>query len=581
MKSPSFQFFRQNAKPLAASKYCGILVLIFSLFLTSMPHTLAAVVVPSDTVSLGLFLKDNFEVGNGPSRIYGFDSDPDLAIWCSPLESEACTKATNAFGEVNWDLCMPNSKLECISEVWAIDPTGKKIAGEYVRNAPAEKTYDFEENLPLKLPKSRGMGTVWRFPGAINSSGSDTYFVSVRSSLWMKKNSGVPVADASFEVGPPIAAIAAVQEMRGNFQPVVPTDVSRGGRAVGIGGGSALGDGSTCIAIGYSDCQKVVQLPENFRFGMKIKNSRKINGWFHGRFLEPSILTEETSDGTSLSIEAAPVKVPSLDFMVPNSQIPEAARQLIFNNEKWGQSGGPQTGIKINDDPSGPHIFDLLRVFLPAYKDKATSTDTQWSFKTLNYFESNKVGQCTSQNSELAGLVTTNALGYSPGPPNFSSVTGSLEYKVASPHLEANGKVALGTYDLSLRSDIARCIYGFSNAPIKAEISIMGDEGENRVATTTVNERDGWLYLSAKGFTFSAPKIQVKLSQDAPPPVEVPKKEEISSVASPTTPVAVTAITVAPSKIIKKKTSITCVKGKSTRKVTGFSPKCPAGFKKK
>lgn len=32
---------------------------------------------------------------------------------------------------------------------------------------------------------------------------------------------------------------------------------------------------------------------------------------------------------------------------------------------------------------------------------------------------------------------------------------------------------------------------------------------------------------------------------------------------------------------IKKKTSITCVKGGVSKKVTGFSPKCPAGFKRK
>ena len=30
-----------------------------------------------------------------------------------------------------------------------------------------------------------------------------------------------------------------------------------------------------------------------------------------------------------------------------------------------------------------------------------------------------------------------------------------------------------------------------------------------------------------------------------------------------------------------KKTTITCVKGKLTKKVTSISPKCPAGYKKK
>jgi hypothetical protein len=30
-----------------------------------------------------------------------------------------------------------------------------------------------------------------------------------------------------------------------------------------------------------------------------------------------------------------------------------------------------------------------------------------------------------------------------------------------------------------------------------------------------------------------------------------------------------------------KKTSITCVKGKTTKKVTAINPKCPTGYKKK
>jgi hypothetical protein len=103
-----------------------------------------------------------------------------------------------------------------------------------------------------------------------------------------------------------------------------------------------------------------------------------------------------------------------------------------------------------------------------------------------------------------------------------------------------------------MRSDIARCIYSFSNAPIKAEISITSDDGEKKVATTVVNEKNGWLYLSAKGFTFSAPTINVKLSQEK---------------------------VVAP--VAKKKVTISCLKGKITKKVTAVSPKCPAGYKKK
>jgi hypothetical protein len=71
--------------------------------------------------------------------------------------------------------------------------------------------------------------------------------------------------------------------------------------------------------------------------------------------------------------------------------------------------------------------------------------------------------------------------------------------------------------------------------------------------------------MSAKGFTYSAPTIKVKLSQDVPTPAPS---------ATPTpSPIAKPAAA--------KKTSITCVKGKTSKKVTAVNPKCPTGFKKK
>jgi hypothetical protein len=165
--------------------------------------------------------------------------------------------------------------------------------------------------------------------------------------------------------------------------------------------------------------------------------------------------------------------------------------------------------------------------------------------------------KCSASNNALSGIVTTNALTYSAGPPSYDKSTGSLNFKVASPHYEADGKTeALGSYDLALRSDVARCIYGFSKAPISAEISITSLDGEKKVATTLVNERNGWLYLSAKGFTFSSPVINIKLTQEA---VVVPAP----------------SATKAASKVVK----ITCTKGKTKKVVSGIMPVCPKGYK--
>lgn len=219
------------------------------------------------------------------------------------------------------------------------------------------------------------------------------------------------------------------------------------------------------------------------------------------------------------------------------------------------------------EEISHPNSRELIKAFAPIYGDRATKSQSVWFFKNMynhaGSINQDQIKRCTPSSGSLTGLVLTNSMAYSSGPPAFDAQTGSLVYTLASPHLEANGEVARGTYDLSIRSEVARCIYGFSSAPIKAEISIAGEDGEKRVATTIVNEKDGWLYLTARGFTYSAPVITVKLSQD-----QVKKEEKTATAAKVST-------------IKKKATSITCTKGKVTKKFVGANAKCPKGYLKK
>jgi hypothetical protein len=178
---------------------------------------------------------------------------------------------------------------------------------------------------------------------------------------------------------------------------------------------------------------------------------------------------------------------------------------------------------------------------------------------------------CLKDSSKLLGFVTTNAMAYSGNAPTWNGE--SLEYKVSGLHFLPDGKsLTYGTYDLAMRSDAARCLYGFSNAPISASISVTGQDGEQKVATTVVNEKDGWLYLAAYGFTFSAPTVRVKLSQT---PVQ-PPVQSVPTVSTPTTPVVVAKPQTKP-KVI----SIKCSNGKTVKTVSGAKPVCPKGYKQK
>jgi hypothetical protein len=179
----------------------------------------------------------------------------------------------------------------------------------------------------------------------------------------------------------------------------------------------------------------------------------------------------------------------------------------------------------------------------------------------------------------LNGIVATNSTVYSGGPPAFNSATQSLDYKVAAPHFDAAGGVFRGQYSLLMKSSVARCVYGFSNAPIKAELSVLSSDGTSQVASLAISENNGWIQMNASNFEFSAPTIRAVLVQAAPTPTPTPTPSET---ASPT-PTPVPAVTATPTSTptVAKKATITCMKGKTAKKVTAIKPVCPTGYKKK
>ena len=195
----------------------------------------------------------------------------------------------------------------------------------------------------------------------------------------------------------------------------------------------------------------------------------------------------------------------------------------------------------------------------------------QWliaSGASVNGYQPQVTEKCFQDKTKLLGIVTTNALIYENGAPEFKD--GTLNYRVAGLHHQADGvTLTRGTYDLAIRTEIARCVYGFSNAPIQASISVIGSDGqEQTIATESVREdaKREWLFLSAQNFTFSSPVIKVKLTQE-------------KKLTPSTTTNANTSATTGAKKAATK--SISCVKGKLVRKISGTNPKCPTGFKKR
>ena len=544
-------------------------LLLGSLVQANVAH--AGMKFAPDIPLLGLLIEDGLEFGRSPNVVFGKGNLDSQETWlrCDDIEDKICTEAAGIIGYVNLTVCTDASNVACIADVWAVDSAGKKIPGKLVKSVPLDYgKFTFKENVAINLPDGTGQGALWQLPGVINSAGKDTYFVSSQFMLAQPdKKAGEPISARKIFLSEFKTGISPVEEIPGQYRLIQPRDNGTA-RASWVNWGDTgnwyLPDGSRCVGTDVNVCEAVREFPVGYRFGVSLRMGTKLSGWYHGRLALPDVTIKNWKTGQEISVEAEPVRVPTLNFSVPNAEIPQKVRDIVFTDRYFGKSGDGIREARINDGSSSPVMVDLAAAFAPAYKDKATSTNTTWAFKAMNYGQnSTDVQKCSDNTGNVAGLVTTNALTYLPGPPTFDKESQSLTYKVASPHYEANGSLASGSYDLSMRSDIARCLYGFSNAPIKAEISITSDDGEKKVATTIVNEKNGWLYLSAKGFTFSSPTINVKLSQ-----------EKVAAPTPSATPVA--TVTVA-----KKSVTITCVKGKTTKKVSGTSPKCPTGYKKK
>jgi hypothetical protein len=310
-------------------------------------------------------------------------------------------------------------------------------------------------------------------------------------------------------------------------------------------GGWAQSMGATCAWVEDGQCGKPVELAEGLKIKLAIRASSQITGWFKGRIDSPQVQVKEFSTRNVLiEMTAKSTSIPRFALTVNPDSLTETQRSLIKNTDV---TGNDTTAIRSTPPDrlgmNGKFLsFEWLDAFRELTKDTAIAKSTVWNFSTIR--NSSGLG-CASNLKGVLGVVSTNATAFTGVMPTFQD--GMLSYQVAGLHYAPDGKTLNeGTYDLIMRSDFARCLYGFSKAPISATISVISDSGENKVATTNVGEKNGWLSLRAYGFTYSAPTISVKLTQGQP-----------------------------------KKTTITCVKGKVSKKVTAVTPKCPTGYKKR
>jgi hypothetical protein len=466
----------------------------------------------------------------------------------------------------------------CIESIGAIDEKSEDHVGSFQSYYPAKAQKQFVGNPEWKLP-SGVSGSLFTIPGANGATGN-TYFVSVVLTGHGNKNQNPITSLDGFTAS---ITPVQIQDIKSYLDRAfgwckTPSGICDGGWNLIDAGqngnanwgtlGSAEDGIHNCVDFSWVEksCAQKQAFPAGFKFYIKARFTLPPTGWLHGRLDDPTITLTESGGVTELKVQAGPVVVPLIYKNYQWAQMPAALQDLYdpktgnykylkagdttgFGRTEW--SDNPlKRAITIKPKPYDQSAIEQLTAWLPWVENISTATPHYWSLQSLSAQELTGANRCFTNPQQLNGIVTTNSTTYSPGPPVYDKNQGDLNYQVAAPHFAKPDVLFKGSYDLVMRANVARCVYAFSNAPIKASVSVISASGAPQVATTVVGEKDGWLYMSARNFEFSAPTVRVKLEQEAPAP----------SV---------------------KKTTITCLKGKSVKKVIGTAPKCPSGYKLK
>ncbi len=487
------------------------------------------------------------------------------SIVCTSLSDAKCAKAAYFSFKAMLKPCADAAETNCLLSLAAVKTDGSKVEGKFSRYVTADATTYWDGSSSAGLPDSRAE-SLWTFDGIKHSAGSEFMLSSILDGTY--KAGEAPRFNRLQSVLQPVsevkdADVTRVRAIDTSLDFMTSRDVEN---QTGWTGGQKGMPAKNCAASDDGVCFQREPFPLDLTYSVTIKLGQNIGGWIHGRMKSPDITIENSGSNYLIKVLGEPIGVPvaaywgnkaDLSSEIISSYASRAATAVGVTG--GGVSKRYQTNGQFNQEQ-----IKLFSLWVPLIKDKASANPKMWMFGSLSPDSLATAVQglasakeCVTKAKGLAGLVTTNATIYDGSIPAFDSAEGALNYKVAAPHYAADGSEFSGTYDLIMSSEVARCIYNFTSAPISASVSITtSDGGVQKVATTVLNERNGWLHLGAYGFGFSSPTLKVKLSQAAVTP----------------TPTAKPAV---------KKTTITCVKGKSSKKVTALAPKCPAGYKKK
>ena len=140
--------------------------------------------------------------------------------------------------------------------------------------------------------------------------------------------------------------------------------------------------------------------------------------------------------------------------------------------------------------------------------------------------------------------------------PVWNNDAKEFTWSAAAPHFGPDGiTVNRGFYKAIIPVNDAKLLWGLENpndAATALQITLTTEAGGTAAALKSVSVKNGKIIIDISGFEYSRPKLKIGIKAGYKPTATM-----------------------------LNKTSITCVKGKSTKKITAVKPKCPKGYVKK
>jgi hypothetical protein len=464
---------------------------------------------------------------------------------CSSLSDPNCQNAAQIyFGSILQPCATPTS-LDCVVGFGVVGADGSKIAATVERSFPSEAYNKYPADAAAGLPVG-APGALWSVP---TSAGLPVSLHYLRASVNGEVDKGkavfsgfaaslTPVSMTTMECRQNTGNYRTAQEecTSGDFE-TTRDEPGYSGFIEGSGWDQKLDcemAGNTNFAAATAECALRKPASLDTKYYLEVRLSQSPQGWMHGRLADADVTITPVTGVTgavTISMIGKPVRVPLIYKEVPFGDLPASLHDKYRANGEWpgGLGGASNWGLMDSDSnsptgrnrlskppPYGATGIEELEAWMGFLNDTSTADRVTWSMRTLRNWEREQANNCIADKTRVTGLVLTNATQYLAGAPTYNKATKSLDYKVAAPHYMSNGEEFKGTYQMIVRSDVAKCIYGFSSSAVQATVAVIeSEDGQASTAVTNVSESNGWLRLSATGYTHSSPTIRATFTEKA------------------------------------------------------------------